>query len=216
MGRTSDAKERLMQAALQLLWEENYGGVTIDDICQRADVRKGSFYYFFPGKPDLTVAAIEGMWESTWKPGLDACFSPTVEPLERLRNHLAGIVEMQTASRAQHGKVLGCPLLTVGCELSTSEKNVAEAVRDIFTRKRRYYESAVRDALAVGAVSPCNPADKALALHALIDGLVSQARIMNDLTPLRALPRLGLELVGAKSVPSAPATPQPAETVLAG
>ena len=33
MGRTSDANERLMDAALDLIWEESYGAVTIDDIC---------------------------------------------------------------------------------------------------------------------------------------------------------------------------------------
>ena len=43
MGRTSDANERLMSAALDLIWEESYGAVTIDDICKRADVKKGSF-----------------------------------------------------------------------------------------------------------------------------------------------------------------------------
>ena len=47
MGRTSDADERLKDAALALIWEESYGAVTIDDICNRAEVKKGSFYYFF-------------------------------------------------------------------------------------------------------------------------------------------------------------------------
>jgi len=32
----------LMEAALDLIWEESYGAVTIDDICKRADVKKGS------------------------------------------------------------------------------------------------------------------------------------------------------------------------------
>ena len=40
MGRTSDADERLMTAARDLMWEESYGSVTIDDICKRAEVKK--------------------------------------------------------------------------------------------------------------------------------------------------------------------------------
>jgi len=39
--------------------EEGYGVVTIDDICQRAGVKKGSFYYFFESKSALAVAALE-------------------------------------------------------------------------------------------------------------------------------------------------------------
>ena len=59
MGRTSNANERLMTAALDLMWEESYGAVSIDDICQRANVKKGSFYYFFDSKSELAVAALE-------------------------------------------------------------------------------------------------------------------------------------------------------------
>jgi TetR/AcrR family transcriptional repressor of nem operon len=198
MGRTSDAKARLMQAALDLLWEENYGGVTIDDICKRADVRKGSFYYFFPGKAELAVAAIEAIWTNEWKPALDACFSPTVEPLDRLRNYLSSVAEKQSTLAVQHGKVLGCPLATVGCEISTSEADVCGAVRGVFSRKRRYFESAIRDAVTGGVIEPCDAAQRALALQALIDGLVTQARIMNDVTLLVDLPALGFDLLRAQ------------------
>ena len=65
MGRTSDAKDRLMTAALDLIWSESYGAVTIDDICQRAEVKKGSFYYFFESKSDLAVAAHSRMRSSS-------------------------------------------------------------------------------------------------------------------------------------------------------
>jgi len=72
MGRTSDANERLMDAALDLIWEESYGAITIDDICKRADVKKGSFYYFFSSKSELAVAALERMWQEVSKPKMDA------------------------------------------------------------------------------------------------------------------------------------------------
>jgi TetR/AcrR family transcriptional repressor of nem operon len=75
MGRVSDAKERLMSAAMDLVWEESYGAVTVDDICQRADVKKGSFYYFFQSKADLAGAALEKMWLEIWRPELDRHFS---------------------------------------------------------------------------------------------------------------------------------------------
>ena len=43
MGRTSNAKERLLQVAFDLIWEQSYGSVSVDDICARAKVKKGSF-----------------------------------------------------------------------------------------------------------------------------------------------------------------------------
>jgi len=57
MGRVSDARQRLLDATIDLIWQNSYGAVTVDDICERAGVKKGSFYYFFPSKTDLVVAA---------------------------------------------------------------------------------------------------------------------------------------------------------------
>ncbi len=198
MGRSSDAKPRLMAAAIGLIWEESYGNVTIDDICKRAGVRKGSFYYFFPGKAELAIAAIEEMWRTDWKPFLDRHLSPDKEPGERFRGYFEALVAHHTRCASEHGKVLGCPMCSVGNEVSTHEAELCLAIRGIFGRKRRYYESAIRDAIACGAMEACDPADKATALFGLVDGLVSQARIMNDLAVLQHLPELAVDLLKLK------------------
>lgn len=199
MGRTSDAKERLMAAALSLIWEESYGATTIDDICRRADVRKGSFYYFFPGKAELAVATIEEMWKSEWKPFLDRHLSPDVEPALRWAGYFEALVENHTRLALKHGKVLGCAICSVGNEVCTNQAAIGAAIRDVFIRKRRYYESAIRDAVAAGVMPPCEASDKATALFGLVDGLVGQARIMNDVGILKNLPQLGLDLLKIKA-----------------
>jgi TetR/AcrR family transcriptional regulator, transcriptional repressor for nem operon len=201
MGRTSDAKERLMAAALDLIWEESYGSVTIDDICKRAGVKKGSFYYFFPGKAELAVATIEQMWISEWKPFLDKALSIDKEPAKRFRDYFEAIVASQTALAQEHGKVLGCAVCSVGneCSCSQDQAAVSAAIREVFVKKRRYYESALRDAIAAGAIEPCDPAEKATALFALIDGMITQARILNDINLLRTLPAIGMDLLKFRS-----------------
>ena len=207
MGRTSDADERLKDAALALIWEESYGAVTIDDICTRADVKKGSFYYFFNSKAELAVAALEKLWATQWKPRLDSTFSSSVEPLTRLTTYLTNFYTSQVETKARVGRVLGCPACSIGSEVSTQEIDVNAKVREILGRKRRYYESVIRDALAEGTIEPCDPTQKATALIGLIEGLVGQARIMNDPEILRNLPAMTLELLRAKQpVPSTSAS----------
>jgi TetR/AcrR family transcriptional repressor of nem operon len=197
MGRTSDAKERLMAAAINLIWEDSYGAVTIDDICKRAGVKKGSFYYFFPGKAELAVATIEQMWINNWKPFLDKNLSVDKEPAERFRAYFSALVAHQERLAQEHGKVLGCAICSVGneCSCSAEQATVSAAIREVFAKKRRHYESAIRDALAAGAIEPCDPAEKATALFALVDGLITQARILNDIKVLKILPSLGMELL---------------------
>jgi TetR/AcrR family transcriptional regulator, transcriptional repressor for nem operon len=203
MGRTSDADQRLKQAALDLMWEGSYGAVTIDLICQRADVKKGSFYYFFKSKAELAVAALDKLWTETWKPALDQCFSPSVDPLARITNHLDAIYGWQKEIKAKTGKVLGCAVCSVGSEVSTQEVDVSATARELVSRKRRYYESAIRDAVAQGEIEPCDPTETALALMGLLEGLVTQARIMNDVEILRKLPAMALGLLRVKAKASA-------------
>jgi TetR/AcrR family transcriptional repressor of nem operon len=205
MGRTSDANERLMTAALDLIWEQSYGAVTIDDICKRADVKKGSFYYFFSSKSELAIAALERFWLQSGKPKMDSLFSPSVEPLARIVAYMHHMYESQAQIKKEHGKVLGCPMVSVGSETCTcqDETAVGDKIREMFTRKRRYYESAIRDALADGSLEAGDPALKAQALASLIEGTMTQARILNDPEIFRGLPELALRVLGAKSLATA-------------
>lgn len=195
MSRTSDAKERLLDAVLELMWEGSYGAVTIDDICTRANVKKGSFYHFFESKVDLAAAGLDALWENEWKPVLDQKFSSSVEPLKRITSYLEAAYLKQCELQAVTGKVLGCPLCSVGSEVSTQESKLTLKVREILALKRRYWESALRDAVAEGAIDPCDPVEKAASLSGLIEGIVSQSRIMNNPDLMRNLPQLAIDFL---------------------
>jgi TetR/AcrR family transcriptional repressor of nem operon len=188
-----------MTAALSLVWEESYGSVTIDDICQRAGVKKGSFYYFFDSKADLTVAALDRLWKENWKPHLDTVFSPAVEPLDRITRYLEAVYERQVEFKQKFGKVLGCPVCSVGSEISTQDENVGAKVREICGQKRLYFETAIRDAVARGSIEPCDPGERTTSLVALIEGIVSHARITNAPEVVGRLPAMALDLLRAKS-----------------
>src|SRR3954467_8611676 len=64
MGRTSDARQHLLVAALELFTERGYTSVGVAEISSRAGVQKGSFYYFFPSKEALALAVVDRHWEA--------------------------------------------------------------------------------------------------------------------------------------------------------
>src|SRR5438270_5483973 len=117
MGRVSDAKERLMDAVGELVWTGSYGSTTIDQICEKAGVKKGSFYYFFDSKADLAEASINEEWERR-RVELDSVFSPTIPPLERLQRYCELMYKFQAEICQKYGCVLGCPLFSVVSEVS--------------------------------------------------------------------------------------------------
>ena len=203
MPRISDAKLRLMDAARTLIWENSYGSTSVDAICLNAGVRKGSFYHFFESKSTLAAEAIEADWQAK-RARLDEMFSPQVPPLDRLRNYFDYIFDKQAAAHAKCGCVLGCPLLSLGCEVSTQDPLIRTKVQEILGRQLKYFETAIRDAHGEGSIAAPNPRSKARSLYALIQGALTQARILDDLEVIRDA-RLGVfDLLGIPAPPSVP------------
>src|ERR1700747_1621640 len=123
MPRVSDMKERLTDAALDLMWENSHGATSVDAIRERAGAKKGSFYYFFKSKSELTAAALEAEWNKN-KANMDALFSPTVPPLERFDHYFDYVHERLAELQKTCGSILGCPLLSIGSEVSTRDQRV--------------------------------------------------------------------------------------------
>src|SRR5437660_1113193 len=160
MGRVSDAKQRLMDAVKELIWTGSYGTTTIDDICDKAQVKRGSFYYFFDSKAELAETAIEESWHQH-RQDLDAMFSATIPPLERLEKYCDFTFKVQQEFHAKCGCVLGCPLFSLGAEVSTQEAALKKKVEGILEYKKRYLETAIRDAHAAGQINAPDAAAKA-------------------------------------------------------
>src|SRR5881397_3660483 len=197
MGRVSDAKERLMEAVKELIWTGSYGTTTIDQICDKAGVKKGSFYYFFDSKADLAEAALTEDWERR-RPELDSLFSPTTPPLERLRKYCEFGYKLQAELKAKCGCVLGCPLFTLGSEVSTQEDRLQKKVQEILEYKRKYFESAIRDAHAAGLIHAPDALAKSRAVFAYYQGLLTQARIEDNVELLREAVRGMFDMLGVK------------------
>jgi TetR/AcrR family transcriptional regulator, transcriptional repressor for nem operon len=54
----TDSKERILAAAKELFLARGYAATTVDAICEKAKLTKGSFYYFFNSKEDLGLAVL--------------------------------------------------------------------------------------------------------------------------------------------------------------
>ena len=156
MPRVSNMKERLTDAALDLIWHNSYGTTSVDAICERAGAKKGSFYYFFKSKSELTAAALEAEWNKR-RADMDALFSPTIPPLERFDRYFDYVHDRLAELQKACGSILGCPLLTIGSEVGTQDEAVRETVDRIWDRKIRYFESAIRDAHAQGLIDAPDP-----------------------------------------------------------
>lgn len=195
MGRVSDAKQRLLDATIELIWLHSYGAVTVDNICERAGVKKGSFYYFFPSKTDLVVAALDAHWQ-TVKTQFDRIFAPDVPPVDRLRTYFDFVYQRQLEMQQKTGRVLGCPLCSVGSETSHSDPVICTKIQELIANYSGYFERTVRDLQAEGAVQPQDIGAQTRDLFAHMHGVLGQARIQNDPEIIRTLEPAAFKFLG--------------------
>jgi len=196
--RESDTKTKLLQTALELIWESSYGSVSVDDICHRAGVNKGSFYYAFKSKSDLAVAAFEHHWNKK-RPLLDEIFSSQVTPLTRLENYCDYVVRDQVAKYDQIGKLCGCPFSSIGSELSTQDEQIRRKAHELAERSMKYLSATLRDAIAEGSIDAKDPVELAREVFCYAKGLIMQAKIENNPDILNCLKKGVLRLVAAKT-----------------
>jgi TetR/AcrR family transcriptional regulator, transcriptional repressor for nem operon len=200
MGRVSTARERLVQATIDLLWTESYGAVSVDAICERAGVKKGSFYHFFKSKDALVIAALDAHWEAR-KPTLEKLFAATRPPLERLRAYFESVNERQMELAKKFGRPPGCFYCKLGIEVS-QETEIGKKVQSIMAAYVAYYESALVAAAAEGRPIADVPG-KARALFAFMEGVLTQVRINDDYEIMKNLGQSAMRFLGLGDVMAA-------------
>ena len=198
MGRVSNAREHLIDSVLELIWTGSYGSTSVEHICERASVKKGSFYHFFESKTALALAALDHSWKE-YCLELDQIFSPEVPPLERIlacfRHHRKEQEELQK----KHGRVLGCPIHSLGAEVSTVDLQLRDCLQRIISEFLTYFEGAIRDGQADGSIVAGDPAMLARIVFAFSEGQLLHARMQNDLSPLDDLKAGTLHILQARS-----------------
>ncbi len=180
MGQVSDAKDRLLNSALDLIYARSYTAVGVQELCDHAGVRKGSFYHFFKSKRDLTLAALDRQWEQARRAVLEPSFASHLPPLKRLERCLDLFYQLQCGVKSRTGKVLGCPFANLALELSTQDPVIRHKVERIFRQFTGFLEQAVRDAIAAKEIPNQDVETAAESLLAYMEGVLLLAKTRND------------------------------------
>lgn len=178
MPRSSNARERIVGTAARLFLERSYQGVGIDELCQQADVRKGSFYHFFSSKSELAKAVVD-LHADAFRRHLSG--SPTMTPAQRLHAIPDAIGKIQAAFEEHFGRAVGCPFGNFAAELSTYDDDLRSHLAKTLGVLEAHMAEACRDAAMAGALRKGTDPDRlAHALLAQYQGIILLAKLNNS------------------------------------
>jgi TetR/AcrR family transcriptional repressor of nem operon len=185
MGRPSDAKGKLLQVAFDLIWKQSYGSVSVDHICARAAVNKGSFYHFFPSKADLAIEAYEEHWREK-QPELDRIFSPQLPPLERLELWCKTSATGNSRRQKNTATSAAAPTRAWAPNWRRRMKKSGQDPGD-GGPQHPVYRKRLDGCQASGTGFRWQPARRARRVHSVVLGILLHAKIHNDLEVLQDL-----------------------------
>jgi len=194
MEAVTDTRQRLIDSARDLIYARSYSDVGVQQICDTAGVKKGSFYHFFPSKRDLTLAVLDQLHAYFKQNIIKAAFAPEIPPLERFERFFSASYDFHKQLKESTGHIMGCPFGNLGCELSTQDEVIRARVDSIFSDVQQPLAAALDAAVASGDLPAIDTAAAARAIFAYIEGIMMYAKIRNDPEMIRDLGKRALQL----------------------
>lgn len=139
-----ERKQQLLRAAEDLFTERGYGATRISDICARAGVAKGLFYWYFPTKESLFAELVRTMRQQLRR-AQAAAMDSEADPITRIRQGTEASVRFM----AEHQPYFAL------LDVERTDDSLAQVMRegsDVYAGDvRRLVQQAQRDGLVADA-----------------------------------------------------------------
>jgi TetR/AcrR family transcriptional repressor of nem operon len=172
-------RERIVAAAATEMFERGVARTSLDEVKASADVSSSQLYHYFTDKHELVLAVIEHQTRAI----LDGQrpLLASLDSVEALRAWREAVVSLQRSLNCQGG----CPIGTLGAELSETDPEAREKVAEGF----RSWQDSIRDGLRAlqvrgGLTASADPDQLALALLAALQGGLVLTQIRRETEPL--------------------------------
>lgn len=153
-----NTKGRIVDAAWELFYEQGYERTTIDDIVERSETSKGSFYHYFDSK-DALLSSLSYLFDKKYEE-LKEVIAPEMDSYEKLLylNHELFLMIENKISLDLLARLFSTQLTTVG------EKHLLDRNRTYFRLLRQYIAEGQERGQLRGDVS-INEIMKAYAMY---------------------------------------------------
>jgi TetR/AcrR family transcriptional regulator, transcriptional repressor for nem operon len=137
-------RERVIQAALYLFYNEGFHAVGTNLICSEAKVNKSTLYHLFPSKVDIVLAALE-VYASDITGKFKQIAKSKVPAEQKLDQIFDTPFRSNQSLKQQLGDVKGCFVGNIALELSGKEERVRTYLAHVFQTWAEAIEPIVKE-----------------------------------------------------------------------
>lgn len=169
-ARSEETKATILGAALDCFSERGYDATGVAEICQRAGVSKGAFYYHFDSKQMVFVALLE-----QWLAALDREVARLAAPSATAEESLQALVGLlQQVFRDASGRL---PMFLEFWRQAARNEVIWQATMAPFDRYHALLAGMIDQGIAEGSLRSCDAREAARALLSMAVGMVLQSAL---------------------------------------
>ena len=174
MKKGEESRQRLIECAAELFWENGYSATGISEILKQTGLPKGSFYFYFKSKDDLASAVTEYYQKILLEQFQSSSQGNDWESfIEEIFDYLSVRTSGQTFA--------GCPYAVMGMETALSKP----AVASVFMEKLKKFEQIFQKVLLYSGLPQNHAAILSRRMLSIYQGYLLLGRINGDLSYLK-------------------------------
>lgn len=196
MQPRGETRTRLVQIGTELLSEKGFGSTGLEEILDKADVPKGSFYYYFESKAKFGFAVIDH-YDHLWAQKLTRLLrDPTKTPLARIDSYIAeGIRGLEKYAFRR-----GCLIGNMGQEMAALDDEFRHRILKVFTSWAEQLAACLREARQAGELRDDIDVDDAARFFWFAwEGAILQAKLEQSVEPIQRFRHVMFKTVLAKA-----------------
>lgn len=193
-AQREDTRERIVRTAIELFHARSFESVGVAEICEAAQINKGSFYHFFASKEALVLAVIDAIWANGQTMFRGVLIDDTdTAPLDRIVGFFGGIERKTREMTLSSGRFPGCPIGNLVAEMSTQSEAVRQRLAEVYEGWADIFAVPLREAINAGDLpADTNAKTMAHSMVVLLQGLSLTTKAHGDGRKMKRIARFML------------------------
>jgi TetR/AcrR family transcriptional regulator, transcriptional repressor for nem operon len=191
-ARGRATRQRILQAATELISERGVAGTSLDDVRELAQASKSQLYLYFPDRDSLLREVAESTCETVIDTQAEALSG--FDSIAGVKRYLDATVALQV----QQERPSGCPIASLAGQLADHDEQTRLILADGMDRWEEGLRSGLEAMLSRGELKPdADPAALANQSLVVLQGGLLLTQVRRDVAQMQLAADTVLELISA-------------------
>ena len=164
MKNSNDTRQKLIEITYDEIYEKGYQAASLSEILSKAQVHKGSMYYFFKNKKEMAMSALK----EKMKDRFTKRYATILQYESNILNELFKV--LNNISLRDFKK--GCPLANIVQEMSNLDVDFDAMSKGFYEDLKKCFKDILDKAVLLKELKSCDTQKLALYITVVVEGAI--------------------------------------------